>query len=149
MNPRIYYLNKHWDAAGFGHAAVMIPNPSEHAHGYTYYSFFASRKFLPLCPGTLLVKEFPSAKEALAYAKTEGYTREVHWPIDPANIKDARNAITQNFATGTPWNLLSRSCWSAVHAALIAAGIQLKRHTFRPNRNFDISKNAAEGWSAL
>jgi hypothetical protein len=145
MPLRIYYLNKHWDAAGFGHAGIIIPAASA---GYTYYSFFASRKLVPLCRGTLLVKHFPTDDKALAYAREEGYTREIHWPVDEERATAAREAI-EVFATGTSWRLVGRNCWNAVHAALKAAGVQLHPARGWPNRHFHKNKPTAEGWSHL
>jgi hypothetical protein len=141
----IYYLNKHWDAGGLGHAGVVIP---EGDGGYVYYSFFASRKLVPMCKGTLLVKRFGTVEEALAYAKEEGYTREVHWEVDAVRAAAARGAV-EGFATGTRWRLIGRNCWTAVHAALTAAGMEV--HTGRgwPNRHFWRNKGRAAGWSNL
>src|SRR3954452_9511664 len=109
MALKIYSLNKHWDAAGFGHAGVVIPDGDG---GYVYYSFFASRKLVPVCGGTLLVKRFETAEGALLYAKEEeGYTREVHWRVDAAGAAAARAAV-ERFATGSGWRLVGRNCWT-------------------------------------
>jgi hypothetical protein len=147
----IYYLNKHWDAAGFGHAGVVIPagsgGPGAEG-GYVYYSFFASRKLVPACAGTLLVKRFGSAKEALLYAKEEGYTREVHWEVDAKGAAAARGAV-EDFATGTRWRLVGRNCWTAVRAALVAAGVDLHRGRGWPNRHFLRNRGRGAGWSQL
>jgi hypothetical protein len=143
---KIYYLNKPTEASGFGHAGVLIPGTEG---AYTYYSYYASRKFVPFCAGTLLMKEFSDAAAALAYAKLEGYSREAHWMMDLSRTEAARAALTGDFATGTRWRLISRNCWDAVYAALKAAGADAINSSRRPNRNFEKNKSTAEGWSYL
>jgi len=142
----IYHVNKPDAANGRGHSAIIILNASG---GYSYFSYFGTSTWCPFSRAVLLTIEFPTAAEALAYAKTEGYTREQHWTITPAQAAAATAVLTRSFATGTLWNVLTNNCWHAVHAALRAAGTNATGVRLSPNRNFTDNHASADAWSTL
>ncbi len=139
----LYHINNEKKVGGRGHSAVLIPNADG---GYTYYSFGPKRP-RPVDDGVLETKTFANAKDALAWAKTEGYNREEHWKVDKDQAANAIKAV-EAFDTKT-YNVTSNNCWHLVYAACKGADLPVVNDNIVPNKSFDDNKASADGDSSL
>ncbi|MEX0776054.1 MAG: hypothetical protein WD042_10130 [Phycisphaeraceae bacterium] len=138
----IYHINIPKAAHGFGHSAAIIPNPTVgNPAQVTYYSYGDGG-------GNLVTTQTrPNIAAALAWARTQGYTRGQYWNINNNQAQAARNAAVAFH--NTQYDAQTHNCWHMVHAALDAANVFHFNRGPSPNEAYLSNRNTADGYGDL